>query len=97
MRIDYFRISDIAGRTGISEERVADFTSTFEEFFTWAAEGEERYYTPDALLIVETIDAWSRQGKSDEEIRDALDRRYPQLRQQKEMAAKETECSGDER
>jgi DNA-binding transcriptional MerR regulator len=95
MRIDYFRISDIAARTGIPEETVATYAQTFDEFLTYATEGETRYYTPDALLIIEKIAAWNREGKTDEEIREALDRRYPQLREQKKPL-KETECPGDE-
>jgi DNA-binding transcriptional MerR regulator len=92
MRIDYFRISDIAKRTGIPEQTVADYAQTFDEFLTYATEKDTRFYTPDALILIEKIAAYSREGKSDEEIREALDREYPQLREQKEMPAKETAC-----
>ncbi len=96
MRIDYFRISDIAKRTGIPEETVADYAHTFDEFLTFATDGETRYYTPDALLIIEKIAAYVREGRSEEEIKEALDRQYPQLREQKETPVKETVCSGEE-
>ena len=96
MRIDYFRISDIAARTGIPEETVADYAQIFDEFLTYATEGETRYYTPDALLLIEKIASYSREGKTEEEIREALDRQYPQLREQKEIPAKETACPEDE-
>jgi DNA-binding transcriptional MerR regulator len=96
VRIDYFRISDIAKRTGIPEDTVADYAHTFDEFFTFATEGETRLYTPDALLIIEKIAAFTQEGRSDEEIREALDRQYPQLREQKKTKLKETVCSGEE-
>jgi DNA-binding transcriptional MerR regulator len=96
VRIDYFRISDIARRTGIPEDTVAGYAHTFDEFLTFASDGETRYYTPDALLIIEKIAGYVREGRSDEEIKEALDRQYPQLREQKETLVKETECPGDE-
>lgn len=95
MRIDYFRISDIARRTGIPEQTVAEYAQTFDEFLTYATDGETRYYTPDVLLLMEKIDGYVQEGKTTEEIRDALDREYPQLREQKEMPAKETVCPDD--
>ena len=95
MRIDYFRISDIAKRTGVSEETVADYAQTFDEFLTYATDGETRYYTPDVLLLIEKIDAFVHEGKSTEDIREELDREYPQLREQKEKPPKETVCPDD--
>jgi len=95
VRIDYFRISDIAKRTGIPEDTVADYAHIFDEFLTFATDGETRYYTPDALLIIEKISVYVREGRTDEEIKEALDRQYPQLREQKETPVKETVCPED--
>lgn len=92
MKIDYFRISDIAKRTGIPEERVREYARDFDAFLTYATEGEKRYYTPDALLIMERIDGYVKKGMTAEEVKEELDREFPQLRRQKGAPVKETEC-----
>ncbi|HDR72715.1 MAG TPA: MerR family transcriptional regulator [Methanoculleus sp.] len=95
MRIDYFRIPDIAKRTGIPEQTVAEYAQTFDEFLTYATDADTRYYTPDAMLLMRKIDSYVREGKTTEEIREAIDREYPQLREQKEIPSQETACPED--
>ncbi|MDT8357882.1 MAG: MerR family transcriptional regulator [Methanomicrobiaceae archaeon] len=92
MKIDYFRISDIAKRTGIPEERVAEYARDFDAFLTYATEGATKLYTPDALLIMERIDGYFKQGMTAEEAKEELDREFPQLLRQKTAPVKETEC-----
>jgi DNA-binding transcriptional MerR regulator len=92
MRIQYFRISDIATRTAIPESRLCRYLDTFDEFFTYGDDGEERLYTPDVLYLIETISGLEADGRSDDEIRRILDERFPQLREQDDPEPKETGC-----
>jgi DNA-binding transcriptional MerR regulator len=92
MKIDYFRLSDIARRTGIPEEKLSEYAREFDAFLTYATEGEKKLYTPDAILIMERIDGYFREGMTGEEVGETLDREFPQLREQKAIPVKETEC-----
>jgi DNA-binding transcriptional MerR regulator len=84
MRIQYVRPPDIAKRTGISEEDVCRYLEIYDEFFTYGEDGEARLYTSDVLLLIESIRALDSEGRTDEEIKQILDERYPQLRSEEE-------------
>ena len=58
-------------------------------------EGAKKLYTPDALLIMELIDGYFKKGMTAEEVKEELDREFPQLRGQKGADVKETECPDD--
>jgi DNA-binding transcriptional MerR regulator len=95
MRIDYFRITDIAKRMEIPEDTVRDYARIFDDFLLWWDDGTQRLYTPDALLILSRIDRYVKEGKTPEEVKAALNEEFPQLLKQKEERP-ETECPGDE-
>jgi DNA-binding transcriptional MerR regulator len=93
MRIDYFRISDIAKRTGIPENTVREYTVVFDEFLTYATKGETKLYTPDALFIITRISQIYKTGKNTDEVKEALNKELPQLIQQKYTDTKNTKCA----
>jgi DNA-binding transcriptional MerR regulator len=94
MRIQYFRPPDIAKRTGIPEGDVCRYLEIYDEFFTYGEDGEDRLYTPDVLLLIESIRTLDSEGKSEEEIKTILDERFPQLRNPVEPEPKDAGCPG---
>jgi DNA-binding transcriptional MerR regulator len=95
MKIDYFRASHIAKRTGIAEETVRQYLEDFDDFFTFARKGVTKLYTPDSLYIITRISALYAEGNTTDEVKEILNRELPQLLEQKTMEIKDTECPDD--
>jgi DNA-binding transcriptional MerR regulator len=95
MKLVYFRIPDIVKRTGIPEETVREYADLYDEFLTWGDDGRERLYTPDVLYIIGIIHGMDTEGTSPDDIRAELDRRFPQIREDRCREEKTTTCPTD--